>query len=171
MSTFVTVGNNKKPFTRLVDAIQRIAPHLPQPVVVQHGHTPFRCQGCIAVPFMGMEDFITRVRQAELVIAHAGVGSIIHAIQQGKVPVIMPRRLELGEHVDNHQLELVEALTRNKRAVTAENADELLAAAHRALEIQHAGLHEKTSIDESAVEPKLVALVRDVLSRYESQYP
>ena len=45
---------------------------------------------------------------AEIIITHSGTGSIINSLKMGKRIIIVPRRKEFGEHVDNHQLELAE---------------------------------------------------------------
>ena len=49
-------------------------------------------------------------RSADKVVTHAGVGSILCADREGHVPLVVPRRHDLGEHVDDHQLELARAL-------------------------------------------------------------
>ncbi|MFH1635548.1 MAG: hypothetical protein ABIG63_16275, partial [Chloroflexota bacterium] len=74
--TFVSVGNATQPFNRLLDQVLRIASTLPQPVVVQHGSSTFRGAGCIPRQFMEMEEFGQFVSEAELLILHAGAGSV-----------------------------------------------------------------------------------------------
>jgi len=113
------------PFTRLLQAVCDNAAVLPRPIVVQHGHTPFDDPACEAVPFLKMEDFQHRVAEATLVILHGGAGSIITALQAGKRPLVMARRSGLGEHVDDHQQELVRELGAAGRIVVVEDADAL----------------------------------------------
>jgi UDP-N-acetylglucosamine transferase subunit ALG13 len=48
--------------------------------------------------------------EASLVITHAGVATIVDALRAGQRPLVMARRRHLGEHVDDHQLQIVEAL-------------------------------------------------------------
>jgi UDP-N-acetylglucosamine transferase subunit ALG13 len=67
---------------------------------------------------------------------HAGAGSLIHAIQAGKVPVVMPRRAEEGEHIDDHQMELAHVLEREGRIVVARTPAELRDAVQCARERQ-----------------------------------
>src|SRR5690242_15296157 len=104
VSTFVSLGNATQSFRRLTDAVMKIAFLLPQPLVVQHGNTVFQGAGHNAKPFMSMEEFDRLVCQADLLIMHAGAGSVIHAIQAGKVAVVMPRLAKYGEIIDDHQL-------------------------------------------------------------------
>ena len=75
MTTFVSVGNAHQPFTRLIDAVISIAHTLPQPVVVQHGHSPFDNVECRGVVFLDMWAFEFAVREAEVLVLHAGAGS------------------------------------------------------------------------------------------------
>ncbi|GAB4174045.1 MAG: hypothetical protein OHK0018_16690 [Erythrobacter tepidarius] len=159
MSTFVTVGNAHQPFQRLLDAVAAVAPQLPQPVIVQYGHGQFPASGCDARTFIPMDEFERLVMRSELLICHAGAGSILHALRAGKVPVIMPRRAVLGEHVDDHQMENAEALARAGRAVVIHEASQLLAAVEQALAMQHAR-------QAAAREPELVRLVGETLRRY-----
>ena len=135
MSTFVSVGNLKKPFVRLLQAVSDNVGVLPGRIVVQHGHTPFDDPNCEAVPFLRMEEFQQRVADATLVILHGGAGSIITALQAGKRPVVMARRAGLGEHVDDHQLELVRELGAAGRILVAEDAGSLRLLAAEALSV------------------------------------
>jgi UDP-N-acetylglucosamine transferase subunit ALG13 len=110
LSTFVSVGNLKRPFTRLLQAMRDNLALLPGPVVVQHGHSTFEDPACVCVPFLKMEDFQRQVASAAIVILHGGAGSIITALRAGKKPIVMARRAHLGEHVDDHQQELLQEL-------------------------------------------------------------
>ncbi len=161
MSSFVSVGNALQPFARLLDGVAACAHLLPQPVLVQHGHTPFAAPGCTAEPFLPMAGFEAAVAAADLVILHAGAGSVIHAIAAGKRPVVMPRRQHLGEHIDDHQLEFARALAASGRAVMAETADELPRAIAEAL----AGPAGPGGTRGGAA---MLALVETTLTRYAS---
>jgi len=103
---FVSVGT-QLPFDRLVHAVDawcsagereavfgQIAKPGPNGYVPMH----FEWQ-----PFLDPEDFRARFSQATIVIAHAGMGSIISALSIGKPIVIMPRMASLGEHRNDHQ--------------------------------------------------------------------
>lgn len=137
MKTFVSLGNATQPFPRLINAVLAVAPRLPRPILVQYGHTPFDgASDCSAEQFVGMDDFLRLTSEAELLILHAGAGSVIHAVQVGKVPVIMPRRAALGEHVDDHQQEMAIALAEAGLVVVAREANDLQPAVEEALRRQ-----------------------------------
>jgi UDP-N-acetylglucosamine transferase subunit ALG13 len=135
--TFVSVGNAHQSFDRMLRMVKNVMPKLPQPVTVQFGHTQFASSECERISFLPMDAFLTRMRQAELVIVHAGAGSVIHAIATGKVPVVVPRRKHLLEHIDEHQVEFALALAGELKAVVAMEDADLLRLSAQALEMQH----------------------------------
>ena len=138
MSTFVTVGNANQPFHRLIRAVILSRVDLPAPVITQHGATPIQpVEGVTFIKRMDMDTFQSQLLSATLVITHAGAGSMIHAIKTGKVPVVMARRFDLGEHIDDHQLEFASALEADGRIVSAHSENDLSEAANRALLLQN----------------------------------
>lgn len=99
---FVTVGTNEARFDRLLEAVAAV--DLDEEVVVQRGASnvcPANAQVHDFLPFAVLVDF---VRSSRAVVSHAGVGSIIVALANGKRPIVVPRLKEFGEAVDDHQL-------------------------------------------------------------------
>lgn len=109
-SVFVTVGT-ELPFDRLVRAVDEWAAASDRDVFAQIGRTDYQPQHIASVPFLGGADFRRLFTSADLIIAHAGMGTIIAALEQARPLLIMPRRAELGEHRNDHQLATVERLT------------------------------------------------------------
>lgn len=99
---FVTVGTNEAPFDRLLRALADL--RLGEPCVVQCGASAVRPLGARCVDFLPFDDVAAYVREARLVICHAGVGSVMVALMNGKRPVVVPRLRRFGEAVDDHQL-------------------------------------------------------------------
>ena len=100
----VTTGTNAPAFDRLLNEVDRL--RLDEPVVVQHGPSAIRPAGATCVEYVSFDRFVELVQEARVVVTHAGVGSILVTLMHGKRPVVVPRRAHLGEHVDDHQLEL-----------------------------------------------------------------
>jgi UDP-N-acetylglucosamine--N-acetylmuramyl-(pentapeptide) pyrophosphoryl-undecaprenol N-acetylglucosamine transferase len=73
---------------------------------------------------MSSTDFTDETRRADVVITHAGVGSVIALIESGIFPVVVPRRSAHGEHVDDHQAEIADLVGQVGIALVRE-ADEL----------------------------------------------
>ena len=126
---FVTVGNATQGFHRLLNAVDRLAGEgllKGDEVLIQAGKSAgFRSSRCKVVDFLAVERFVEAIREADLVICHAGAGTLFHIFQSGKVPVVMPRRKLYGEHVDDHQLELAEALAQEGRIIQAYEPQDL----------------------------------------------
>lgn len=158
MSTFVSVGNATQSFNRLLQAVAQIAPSLPQPVVVQHGHTPFKSCSCSTVSFMDMADFEDHVAGAELLILHAGAGSVLTAVRLGKIPVLACRRVHLGEHVDDHQCEFAQLVASAGKAVVADDLSRLPDYVQMALQLQ-----KEASVGTSS--SLMISLVAQALER------
>lgn len=139
---FVTVGNATQGFRRLLDAVDMLAGKgvFNDQVIIQAGNNKDFCAlNCAQEDFFSAAQFAEMIRCAELVISHAGAGTLLHALQAGKVPIVMPRRKKYSEHVDDHQVELVRALTPGRRIVAAyevgDLADAVLAARGRRYQV------------------------------------
>ena len=100
----VTVGTNEQPFDRLVRAAAKLGGD--EPLVVQYGSSKVAPGRGEWVDFVSFEELRSLVEEADAVVCHAGVGSIMLARRCGKRPLVVPRRLHLNEAVDDHQLPL-----------------------------------------------------------------
>jgi UDP-N-acetylglucosamine transferase subunit ALG13 len=102
---FVTVGTNEARFDRLLAAVAAL--EVDEEIVIQHGHSsPLGPPNAIFVDFLPFDEMTAGIRRARIVITHAGVGSVMVALANGKRPVVVPRRKSFGEAVDDHQLQL-----------------------------------------------------------------
>ncbi len=108
--TFVSVGNPTQGFSRLLNAVIDNIDLLPKPVLIQHGSTQFKYDGCSVVDFIAMDDFISCVKNAELLIFHAGAGSVLNTIRVNKLPIVMARRAIHNEMINDHQVAFAEKL-------------------------------------------------------------
>ncbi|WP_195908945.1 glycosyltransferase [Microlunatus sp. Gsoil 973] len=133
----VTLGTMRTyGFRRAVDHLLQLLPQVTDPgaeILWQVGVTdPDGISGDVrsSVPNAELRDAIGA---ADLVIAHAGIGSAITALELGKRPVLIPRRPQFNEHVDDHQSLIAGELGRRRLAVSAEadvlTTDDLIEAA------------------------------------------
>ena len=126
---FVTVGNATQGFQRLLEAVELQAQRgnlKGEDILFQSGRTSNFCPTVGQnVSFITHEQFEQSVMKADLVISHAGAGTLIHLLRIGKIPVVMPRQKKYGEHVDDHQVELVKGLEAQGRVIAAYEADHL----------------------------------------------
>jgi UDP-N-acetylglucosamine transferase subunit ALG13 len=109
MSTLVAFGNLERPFDRMAECVLREIASMPRPVVIQAGHNLAlfsRVPSFVTVfPTCGFERFGQLIAQASAVITHGGAGTIHAAASNGLRPAVFVRRGDLGEHIDNHQVE------------------------------------------------------------------
>lgn len=101
----VTVGTHEDPFDRLIDALDDLVDsgRISDTVRIQRGYSkPSR--SCDSVELLPFDELQQGMAEARIVITHGGPASIMQALTAGKVPVVVPRRSEFGEHVDNHQV-------------------------------------------------------------------
>jgi UDP-N-acetylglucosamine transferase subunit ALG13 len=106
---FVVLGTWEMPFTRpLVEIDDAIRTGLiSEPVIVQSGKTEFESRNMELVPFFGKEELEQMYERAALVICQAGVGSIMLGLRKQKKVISIARLAEFDEHIDDHQLEIL----------------------------------------------------------------
>jgi beta-1,4-N-acetylglucosaminyltransferase len=107
---FVTVGNDYRDFERLLRQVDKVALRIPSDVVVQRGYSRYQAKNVKSFDFIPMNEAIEYIKQADLVVSHAGIGTIILCKKFGIPLLIFPRRKQFGEHMNDHQLEIARAL-------------------------------------------------------------
>lgn len=123
---FVTVGT-QLPFDRLVRAIDDwAAARNRTDIFAQIGPGEYQPRHLKWARFIDAPDFRRHVAEAETVVAHAGMGSIITALEMGKAIVVMPRRADLREHRNDHQLATARHFAAQGRIRVAFDEAELL---------------------------------------------
>ena len=101
---FVTVGYQMS-FDRMVKAVDEWAKRNPGvEIFAQIGPTDFVPQNMPHTRFLSPDEFRIRIEEATLLVAHAGMGSILTAMEMQKPIVIMPRRGDLQETRNDHQI-------------------------------------------------------------------
>jgi UDP-N-acetylglucosamine transferase subunit ALG13 len=126
-SIFASVGNATQPFDRFLRMVDEAAARVKLPALVQTGAGAYRPRHADTVGFVGREEFDRLCLAADHVITHAGVGSVMTAVRLGKVPIVVPRRRDLGEVVNDHQFELAAELSKMGWCRVAGGIDDLVA--------------------------------------------
>jgi UDP-N-acetylglucosamine transferase subunit ALG13 len=124
-----TAGTDHHRFDRLIDmvetwALARRSAGRPVRVFFQRGtsHAP---QGYQSIDYLPFDEMASMMRSARAVVSHAGPATIMDARAAGRVPIVLPRRHELDEHVDNHQVHFATLLHERGEIFLARNADHL----------------------------------------------
>lgn len=122
---FVTVGA-QMPFDRMVRAVDEWAAARGRgDVLAQIGPTDWRPSHIRWMGFMDPADFRRTVENARVVVAHAGMGSIITALELGKPILVMPRRGDLRETRNDHQVATAKRFLEQGRVAVAFDEEEL----------------------------------------------
>jgi UDP-N-acetylglucosamine transferase subunit ALG13 len=120
----VTVGMQLG-FDRLIAAMDALAPNLDMPVIAQTGRGSYQPRNMEARSKIAPAEFEALVRKARLIVAHAGIGTVLTAARCGKPILLMPRRADLGEHRNDHQLATVGRLAARPGILVAMDESEL----------------------------------------------
>lgn len=120
---FVTVGMSASPFDRLLKTVDELP--VREKLVVQHGSSSVRPARAVCHDYLPYDELTEYVRQARVVITHAGVGSVALALMHEKRPVVVPRLRRFGEAVDDHQAPLAQTLHRRGVVRLVDDLDEL----------------------------------------------
>ena len=127
---FVIMGMEVHPFDRLARAVDELARanEFGEEFFVQLGTCSYEPQHARFERFLSFGDVCEQVRRASVTVTHAGAGSTLMCIEQGKHPVMVPRRSSYGEHVDEHQLPFAAKLEAGGLAIVVREMTELSAA-------------------------------------------
>jgi len=118
---FVTVGT-QEPFDRLIKAIDEIYHELDdKEIIVQAPLENFEPKNFKTVVFINPSEYSQIFDRADLIIGHAGTGTIISALLKQKPLIIMPRICKYGEHRNDHQLSTVQKFGSFENIHIAEN--------------------------------------------------
>ena len=103
---FVTVGTHEQSFERLTDYMDKWAGSHDEEVIVQLGYTKKVPVNCTWHKMIKHDDYLRLLDNARIVITHGGPACFTEVLKSGKVPIVVPRMKKMGEHVDDHQVEI-----------------------------------------------------------------
>lgn len=123
----VLLGTQNNSFKRLLDEIKKLIEKgkINEEVIVQAGHTKYESDKMQIFDFIPREELEKYQEKADLIITHGGVGSIISSLEKEKKVIAVARLHEYGEHVNNHQKEIVELFNKKGYILGITNVDDL----------------------------------------------
>ena len=107
---FVTVGSAPHSFKRLIQKMDEIASAIDNEIVIQKGLSPYQPITAKSFDFVDYDVAMNYFKNADIIVSHASAGPILYARKFNKPLIMVPRRGDLHEHVDNHQMETARAL-------------------------------------------------------------
>ena len=166
---FVTVGTHEQPFNRLVKCVDDLKKDgtITEEVVIQTGYSTYEPKYCKWQKLFSYQEMLHLVDKARIVITHGGPSSFIMPLQIGKIPIVVPRRHEFNEHVNDHQVSFAKAVADrmgtisvvndiDKLGETIKNYDEIVAGMKNDLKTNNRKFNEELSkiVDEMFEEKK-----------------
>ena len=124
---FVTLGTQDKHFDRLLKAVYKLETN--EKIVAQIGSTEFKSskpEDKFEIhKFLSNEEFEKYMDEARVVITHAGVGTIVYGLKKHKKMIVAARLKKYGEHVNDHQLQILQTFASEGYIIPLENFDDL----------------------------------------------
>lgn len=119
----VILGTQDKPFTRLLEALdaQKKAGAIQDELIVQAGCTKLDTDSMKLFDLLPIDEFDALINDADVIITHAGVGSILSALKKGKKVIACARLAQYGEHTNDHQLQIQEEFARQGYLISCED--------------------------------------------------
>lgn len=104
---FVTVGTHEQPFNRLIQCVDNLKKDgiITEDIIIQTGYSTYKPKYCKRQKLLPYQEIRRLVDEARIVITHGGPSSFIMPLQIGKTPIVVPRKHEFNEHVNDQQIE------------------------------------------------------------------
>ena len=124
---FITLGSQKFQFNRLLQAVDELIEKgvIDDEVFAQIGYSDYEPKHFEYKQFLDREEFAAQEGKCDILITHGGTGAIIGAVKKGKKVIAVPRLAKYGEHVDNHQIQLIEQFKGQNLICGLDDATEL----------------------------------------------
>ena len=141
---FVTIGT-QLPFDRLIKALDEWNASAQKDIFAQIGKGKYHPKYMKYTSYLEPTEFQSYFSEANIIISHAGMGTIISSLMQQKTVIVLPRRSELGEHRNNHQMATCKKFQNRKGCFVAWNEKELLKHLFKLDDLKPGSLSEYTS--------------------------
>ena len=124
---FVTVGSRNYPFDRLFRRLDELCEEgiIQGEMFAQVGTSKYQPKHYEYKDFVSQDEFLERIKWADIVVSHGASGSIMKALNEGKKVIAVTRLEKYGEHINDHQIQNNEAFAENGYVVAVFEMDEL----------------------------------------------
>lgn len=157
---FVTLGSQKFQFNRLLKEIDVLVEKkiITDEVFAQIGYSDYLPSNYRYKNFLNRDEFAEMQKKADIVITHGGTGAIIGAVKKGKKVIAVPRLAKYGEHVDDHQIQLVEQFNEMELIYSCNDVQELKTAIEEIRTRKYNDYHSNTAVIINSIEKFLTAM-------------
>lgn len=125
---FVTVGTHEQPFNRLIQKVDELVRdgEINEEVFMQIGYSNYEPKYTKWAKVIGYDAMSDYLKKADIVIAHGGPSTYMQVLQNGKIPIVVPRQEKFNEHVNDHQLDVTRKVRdKGYRIIICENVEDL----------------------------------------------
>ena len=123
----VTLGTQDKNFVRLLEKIDQLINNglIKDKVIVQAGFTKYNSENMEIFDLIPQDEFNDLMDKADIIITHGGVGNIISALEKNKKVIAVPRLAKYGEHINDHQTQIIAKFNAWGYIIGLQDVDEL----------------------------------------------
>ena len=124
---FVTLGSQKFQFNRLLIELDKLVEEekICNDIFAQIGYSDYKPKNYEFKEFLDREQFAEIMDKCDSVITHGGTGAIVGAVKRDKKVIAVPRLAKFGEHVDDHQLQIIDQFTNMNFIVGVKDTNEI----------------------------------------------
>lgn len=124
---FITLGSQKFQFNRLLKAVDELvcAGKIDGEIFAQTGYSDYKPENYAFKPFVDRDEFKNYTDKCDIFITHGGTGAIIGAVKKEKKVIAVARLAKYGEHVDDHQLQILEQFKELGLIYSCDDCEEL----------------------------------------------
>jgi UDP-N-acetylglucosamine transferase subunit ALG13 len=125
---FVSLGTDKYQFNRLLEIIDNAVSsnEIKGPIFAQIGESDYIPKHFSYVNYLTFSELSEYIKNSDILILHAGVGTTLLTLGLGRIPILFPRLEKYSEHVDNHQLEFIKKIEQTKKCLVAYERNTLI---------------------------------------------
>lgn len=142
----ILLGTQDNSFHRLLEEVQKLINKnvITEKVIVQAGRTKYESKDMEIYSLMPEEKLAELMKKSDLVITHGGVGSIVMALKMGKKVIAVPRLSEFGEHINDHQIQIIDSFNSQEFLIGITELKDLEEALKRSKEFKPKKFESKT---------------------------
>ncbi len=149
----VMLGTQNNSFHRLLEEIDKLIKEnvIKEKVIVQAGYTKYDSKNMKIFGLIPQDELEKYQEQADLIITHGGVGSIITSIKKGKKVIAVPRLHKYHEHVNDHQTQIVDDFSNKGYIIGIKDVNQLKDAIIKAQDFVPVKYNESTKEDNQII--------------------
>ena len=157
---FVTLGSQKFQFNRLLEEIDSLVEEevISDKVFAQTGYSDYKPKNYQYKKFLNHDEFAEMEGKADIVVTHGGTGAIIGAVKKGKKVIAVPRKAKYGEHVDDHQIQLIEQFHEMELIYSCNDVQELKTAIKEVQKKKYKKYQSNTKVIIDSIEKFLIGM-------------